>query len=355
MGKQKKIIHVDMDAFYVSVEIRDNPSLAGKPVAVGGRSDRRGVLSTCNYIARQFGVSSAMPTSVALRKCPNLVVVPGRMHVYQETSQIIRQVFKRFTDKIEPLSLDEAYLDVTDCELHQGSATLIAEQIRQEIFEATGLTASAGIAPIKFLAKIASDQNKPNGQFTITPNEILPFIKTMPLKKIPGVGKVTAEKLTNLGLSTGADIQQSNESFLAQHFGKYGYVLWNRCQGIDPRVVEVSRIRKSIGVERTFEKDISDLEILFKILNVSLLPELNKRCESKVGNRKLGKRGVKIKFSDFQQSTKELKYERIDEAVLQQLMIEALDRGNAKAVRLLGIHVGLSDQENDKHQLDLGF
>ena len=355
MSKQKKIIHVDMDAFYVSVEIRDNPELQGKAVAVGGRSDRRGVLSTCNYIARQFGVSSAMPTSLALKKCPNLIVVPGRMAVYQEVSQTIRQVFKRFTDKIEPLSLDEAYLDVTDCSLHRGSATLIAEQIRQEIYDATGITASAGIAPIKFLAKIASDQNKPNGQFTITPSEVLSFIKTMPLKKIPGVGKVTAEKLSQLGLNLGVDIQNSNESFLSQHFGKYGHVLWNRCQGIDNREVEVSRVRKSIGVERTFDQDISDIEILFNVLSVKLLPELTKRCEKKVVNRQLTKLGVKVKFSDFQQTTKEQKYQRIDETILRQLLCDALERGKGKAVRLLGVHVGLSDQEDEKHQLDLGF
>ena len=169
-----KIAHIDMDAYYCTIEVRDNPKLANHPVAVGGKSSRR-VLSTCNYIARQYGVSSAMPTSVALRKCPDLIVVPGRMSVYKETSQQIHEIFARYTDCIEPLSLDEAYLDLTDCPLHSGSATLIADEIRQSIFSATGLTASAGIAPLKFVAKVASDLNKPNGQCTIPPEQIWTF------------------------------------------------------------------------------------------------------------------------------------------------------------------------------------
>ncbi len=344
-----------MDAFYVSVEIRDNPNLEGKPVAVGGRSDRRGVLSTCNYIARQYGVSSAMPTSMALKKCPDLIVVPGRMEVYKKTSIIIRSVFNRFTDKIEPLSLDEAYLDVTDCALYKGSATLIAQQIRQEIYDATGLTASAGIAPIKFLAKIASDQNKPNGQFTITPNEIGNFIDHMPLRKIPGVGKVTSAKLTELGLETGADIKTSNEAFLAQHFGKYGHALWNRCHGIDNREVEVTRVRKSIGVERTFDQDIQETTALYDVLSSKLLPELTRRCTNNIKERRINKLGVKVKFKDFQLTTKEIKCDRIDERILQELLEEALVRGHGKSVRLLGVHIGLSDQEPEKNQLDLGF
>lgn len=191
----RKIVHIDMDAFYVSVEIRDNPSLANKPVAVGGKSDRRGVLSTCNYIARKYGVSSAMPTSVAKQKCPNLIVVPGRMDIYKAVSSQIKEIFELYTDKIEPLSLDEAYLDLTYSSKHKGSATLVAEEIRAEVYRKTKLTASAGIAPLKFLAKIASDQNKPNGQFTIAPEHVMDFIESLELRKIPGVGKVTQSKL----------------------------------------------------------------------------------------------------------------------------------------------------------------
>lgn len=347
----RKIAHIDMDAFYVSVEIRDNPGLQGKPVAVGGKSNRRGVLSTCNYIARKFGVSSAMPTGLAIRKCSDLVVVPGRMEVYQEVSAQIRSIFERYTDRIEPLSLDEAYLDLSECELHQGSATLIAKEIRDEIFKATQLTASAGIAPVKFLAKIASDQNKPNGQFTITPDEVDVFIETLLLKKIPGVGKVTNEKLLALGFETGGDIRQSEEQFLVERFGKFGRVLWARCQGIDEREVETTRIRKSVGVERTFAEDIAEFPALAEILHSKLLPELNRRSEKYLATRQIKKLGVKVKFQDFQLTTKEHKYHRIDESILLDLLREALERGHGKSVRLLGIHIGLSDEENDEDNI----
>lgn len=347
----RKIIHIDMDAFYVSVEIRDNPALANKPVAVGGKSDRRGVLSTCNYIARRYGVGSAMPTSMAKKKCPDLIVVPGRMAVYKEVSQQIRQIFERYTDKIEPLSLDEAYLDVTDSQLFQGSATLIAKQIRQDIFNATGLTASAGIAPIKYLAKIASDQKKPNGQFTLSPDDIIPFIETMPLKKIPGVGKVTAEKLRLHGFTTGADIRGSSDNYLQQHFGKFGNVIWQRCQGIDDREVQVSRIRKSVGVERTFEFDMTGFTALNEVMTDKLLPELIRRATPHLETRKMNKLGVKVKFNDFHQTTKEQKHHDIDLSVLQALLKEALTRGEGKSVRLLGIHIGLSVYQNVSEQI----
>lgn len=349
----RKIIHVDMDAFYVSVEIRDNPHLADKPVAVGGKSDRRGVLSTCNYIARQYGVSSAMPSAVALKKCPDLVIVPGRMAVYKETSQIIREVFERYTDKIEPLSLDEAYLDVTNLQLHQGSATLIAQEIRAEIYHATGLTASAGIAPLKFVAKIASDLNKPNGQCTISPDEIESFLENLSLRKIPGVGKVTAEKLTKLGFDTCGDIKASNEAFLVNKFGKYGQVLWRRSHGIDEREVQVTRVRKSVGVERTFEKDLKSPEAMNDILNEKLLPELINRASKYLETRKISKLGVKVKFNDFQQTTKEQTYTKIDSKLFSELLTQAVSRGNGKPVRLLGVHLGLADETINELQLGL--
>lgn len=342
-----------MDAFYVSVEIRDNPQLANKPVAVGGKSDRRGVLSTCNYIARQFGVSSAMPSAVALKKCPDLIIVPGRMAVYKETSQIIRNVFERYTDIIEPLSLDEAYLDVTDLALHNGSATLIAQEIRAEIYQATGLTASAGIAPLKFVAKIASDLNKPNGQCTIGPNDIDNFLENLSLRKIPGVGKVTAEKLKNLGFETCGDIRASNEAFLANNFGKYGQVLWHRSHGIDDREVQVTRIRKSVGVERTFEKDVESRQVMNDILTEKLIPELIKRAGKYLDSRKISKLGVKVKFNDFQQTTKEQAYTAIDTKLFSELLIEAVNRGNGKPVRLLGVHIGLADEAVNALQLGL--
>lgn len=352
---QKKIGHFDMDAFFVSVEIRDNPALANKPVAVGGQADRRGVLSTCNYIARKFGVSSAMPTSIAMQKCPNLIVIPGRMEVYKKVSNQIREIFERYTEKIEPLSLDEAYLDLSEATLHKGSATLIAQEIRAEIFKTTGLTASAGIAPLKFLAKIASDINKPNGQCTISPNEVMSFIEHLELRKIPGVGKVTQEKLHRLGLNTCGDVRRREERYLIEHFGKYGSVLWDRCHGVDDREIEVSRIRKSAGVERTFDKDIIEFEQLEKIMYEQLLPELERRSASYLKTRGMTKLGVKIKFNDFQQTTKEKRMNYIDPKVLRSLMCEALERGEGKAVRLLGLHIGLDSIECKAEQLLLAF
>ncbi|QBG35493.1 DNA polymerase IV [Litorilituus sediminis] len=352
---QKKIAHIDMDAYYVSIEIRDNPSLANKPVAVGGKSNRRGVLSTCNYIARQYGVSSAMPIGLALKKCPDLVVVQGRMEVYKETSQIIHSIFEKYTDKIEPLSLDEAYLDLSESSLHQGSATLIAQEIREEILKATGLTASAGIAPLKFVAKIASDLNKPNGQCTIVPENIWQFLETLPLKKIPGVGKVTFDKLKELGFETCGDIRRSDEGFLASKFGKYGHVLWKRSHGIDDREVQVSHIRKSVGVERTFEFDISEQSELESIIVDKLLPELRRRSSKYLETRAMSKLGVKVKFNDFQQTTKDQKASEISLDLLKVLLLEAMSRGKGKPVRLLGIHIGLKEPEENSVQLGLEF
>jgi DNA polymerase-4 len=352
--RQKKLIHVDMDAFYVSVEIRDNPELRGLPVAVGGKSDRRGVIATCNYEARKFGVRSAMATANALRECPQLVIVPGRMNVYKEVSQQIREIFERYTDLIEPLSLDEAYLDVTECDILHGSATLIAQEIRQEIFKKTGLTASAGIAPVKFLAKVASDENKPNGQFVITPDDVITFIEKMSLKKISGVGKVTLKKLNDIGLYTGQDIRNSSEMFLVNNLGNYGHVLWKRCQGVDERNVETSRVRKSVGVERTFNEDIIEYDDLKGLMNEKLIPELIKRSEKYLETRSISKLGVKVKFSDFVQTTKELKHSTMDVKVFEALLEEAVSRGNGKAIRLLGVHIGLNETSDEPvDQLEL--
>lgn len=344
-----------MDAFYVSVEIRDNPSLKGKPVAVGGASDRRGVLSTCNYIARKFGVSSAMPTVIAKQKCPNLVVVPGRMQAYREVSMQIRSVFEQYTDKVEPLSLDEAYLDLSECEVLKGSATRIAQQIRQNIYAKTRLTASAGIAPVKFLAKIASDINKPNGQFTIAPPQVNDFIATLDLKKIPGVGKVTADRLRLLGYKTGADVVESNLGFLTSHFGKFGQVLWDRCHGIDLREVEVSRVRKSVGVERTFSQNLSSFQELQTILFEKLVPELIKRAAPHLESRKMNRLGVKVKFHDFQITTKEQQHNEIDHDILCSLLKGAIERGKGKSVRLLGAHIGFAAEADAFTQLPLPF
>jgi DNA polymerase-4 len=351
----QKLIHIDMDAFFVSVEIRDRPELVNLPVAVGGSSKRRGVLSTCNYIAREFGVRSAMPTSVAMRKCPNLVLVPSRMAAYKEVSLHIREIFSRYTRIIEPLSLDEAYLDVTDCKLFKGSATLIAQDIRETIHRETGLTASAGISSLKFLAKVASDYNKPNGQFVITPSEVYSFIAELPLHKISGVGKVTFEKLKLLGLEYGRDIQAVDQSVINNNFGKFGQVLYQRCQGIDNRNVETTRVRKSVGVERTFPEDIDDLDMLRSMLTDKLIPELKRRSEKYLHERKISKLGVKVKFNDFHQTTKDFSYTNFDEEIFLDLLTEVVKRGDGKKVRLLGVHIGLSDIEAKSQQFELSL
>ncbi len=232
----RKIIHIDMDCFYAAVEMRDNPNFRSRPLAVGGHEKQRGVISTCNYEARKFGVRSAMPTAQALKLCPSLLVVPGRMQVYKEVSTHIRSIFSRYTHLIEPLSLDEAYLDVTDSTQCHGSATLIAEAIRRDIWNELQLTASAGVAPIKFLAKVASDMNKPNGQFVIPPEQVQSVIDTLPLQKIPGVGKVSLEKLNQAGLYVCQDVKNSDYRQLLKQFGRLGASLWQRSRGIDGRI-----------------------------------------------------------------------------------------------------------------------
>ena len=339
-----------MDAFFVSVEIRDRPELACLPVAVGGKLNSRGVLSTCNYIARDFGVRSAMPTSLALRLCPRLVLLPGRMEVYKQVSSQIREIFARYTQLIEPLSLDEAYLDVTDCCVHQGSATLIAQEICDTIHKELGLTASAGVAPIKYLAKVASDLDKPKGIYVIPPEEVDHFIDTMPLNKIPGVGKVTFEKLKSKQLVFGKDVKAFDRQTLLGNFGRLGQLLWQRCHGQDERSVITHRIRKSVGVERTFPEDIGDPSSLEDVLVSKLLPELKQRAAKHVLERGIQKLGVKVKFSDFQQTTKEFTFHNYDETMFIRLLHEAISRGDGKKVRLLGVHIGLNTETGQPQQ-----
>ncbi|WP_462164448.1 DNA polymerase IV [Pseudoalteromonas xiamenensis] len=345
----RKFIHIDMDCFYAAVEMRDNPALANVPMAIGGRS-HRGVLSTSNYLAREFGVRSAMSNYHAKKLCPDLVIVPGRMSVYKQVSQQIRAIFERYTDKIEPLSLDEAYLDVSACALFNGSATLIAQQIRADIERETGLTASAGIAPIKFLAKIASDENKPNGQFVIAPNQVADFIDSLPLKKIPGVGKVTHEKLLAMGLEFGRDVKALDELTLVRQLGKLGALLWRRCQGVDEREVVTERVRKSVGVETTFEVDISEPEVLKAILHEKLLPELIHRLTSVLETRSITKLGIKVKYHDFQQTTKECQFTSVHPPIFEELLSDILSKRINKPVRLLGVQVGLNDVDREKRR-----
>ncbi|MGL5701286.1 MAG: DNA polymerase IV, partial [Kluyvera sp.] len=293
----RKIIHIDMDCFFAAVEMRDNPALRDIPVAIGGSRVQRGVISTANYPARKFGVRCAMPTAMALKLCPHLTLLPGRFEAYREASNHIREIFSRYTSLIEPLSLDEAYLDVSDSTHCHGSATLMAQEIRQTIFNELALTASAGVAPVKFLAKIASDLNKPNGQFVLTPADVTAFLQTLPLAKIPGVGKVSAAKLESMGLRTCADVQKSDLAMLLKRFGKFGRVLWERSQGIDEREINNSRQRKSIGVERTLEEDIHDWADCEAIIE-RLYPELERRLAKVRPDLRVARQGVKLKFND---------------------------------------------------------
>lgn len=340
----RKIIHIDMDCFYAAVEMRDNPHLRNVPLAVGGHERQRGVLSTCNYEARKFGIRSAMPTGKALKLCPNLVVVPARMQVYKEASRHIHRIFQRYTDKIEPLSLDEAYLDVSDCSLLHGSATLIAEQIRKDIVNELQLTASAGIAPLKFLAKIASDMNKPNGQYVITPDSMMNEIKTLPLEKIPGVGKVSLERLHQFGLYTCQDVQNSVQRDLLLKFGKMGASLWKRSHGIDEREVVTERNRKSVGVERTFTHNISSFNECWDVIENRLFPELEKRVLHTNRSLLIAKQGIKIKFADFKQTTIEHNHHHLTLSFFRELLKEVLERQEGREIRLIGINVMLRDK-----------
>ncbi len=344
----KKIIHVDMDCFFAAVEMRDNPELRGVPIAVGGKSTQRGVLSTCNYQARQFGIRSAMSTAKAMQLCPQLIVVPGRMSAYKEASVAINQIFRRYTHLIEPLSLDEAYLDVTDCTLFQGSATYIAEQIRKDIFDELNLTASAGIAPIKFLAKIASDMNKPNGQFVIPPDKVVEVVTSLPLEKIPGVGKVTLEKLQKSGLFTCSDVLQCDQRELMVKFGKLGAMLWSRSHGIDEREVIVERNRKSVGVERTFEKNIQSYDECWQVIEQRLYPELERRLKKANGNNPISKQGIKMKFADFQQTTIEHIHNQLELDDFKLLLAGILTRQKGRQIRLLGLSVMLTPHEQQQ-------
>ena len=338
----RKFIHIDMDCFYAAVEMRDNPELRDIPIAVGGQS-KRGVLCTANYVARQYGVRSAMPNVQALKLCPHLKIISGRMSVYKEVSQQIRQIFERYTDKIEPLSLDEAFLDVTDCTQLHGSATLIANDIRAAIERETCLTASAGIAPVKFLAKIASDENKPNGYCVITPDEVKPFALKLDLKKIPGVGKVTLQKLHDLDLKTGQDVVDFPLPVLREHFGQMADVIWRRSQGIDERELTLERVRKSVGVEHTYEHDLTNLEQCTAKV-AGLYDELKTRLERNQLANRVNKLGVKIKFADFTATTVDQHGHDLDMGVFQALLEKGFARGQGKRVRLLGLNLGIADQ-----------
>jgi DNA polymerase IV len=266
MNSNRKIVHIDMDAFFASVEQRDKPDLRGKPVIVGGRPDSRGVVAACSYEARKFGVHSAMPCARAARLCPQAIFTRPRFSRYKEISSQVMAIFRDYTDLVEPLSLDEAFLDLTENHFNEPSASRLAERIRKQIVDTTGLTASAGVSCNKFLAKVASDMNKPNGITVIRPSEVLSFLATLPIGKFYGVGKATERKMERVGVKTGGDLRRFSQEELTFHFGKFGEYYYHICRGIDPRPVKNSRVRKSIGSETTMAEDILDMELIYDIL-----------------------------------------------------------------------------------------
>ena len=347
---QRKIIHVDADSFYASVEMREDPTLAGKPLAVGGSAKRRGVIATCNYAARKFGIRSAMPSSRALQLCPELIILPARFELYREVSRQFHQIFRDYTEAVEPLSLDEAYLDVSDCEEFQGSATLIAEDIRRRIREELNLTVSAGVAPNKFLAKVGSDWDKPDGCYTIAPSQVADFVRELPVSRINGVGAVTAAKLEKLGATTCGELQQIPLETLVRRFGKYGSRLADLAHGIDEREVKTSRIRKSISTENTYNNDMSDLNTMEQALSV-LLDELESRFHKIDEQYRAHKRFVKVKFDNFSQTTMEEVIPDNGEHWLNESAYHALLasawRRQARPVRLLGAGLRLEPLRND--------
>lgn len=343
----RKIIHVDMDAFYASVEQLDNPELRGKPIAVGG-SSARGVVSAASYEARKFGVRSAMSGAMARKLCPELIFVRTNFERYKEVSKQIRKIFFEYTDLVEPLSLDEAYLDVTENKKGNPSATMIAEEIRKKIKEKTGLNASAGIAMNKFVAKIASDINKPNGQKTIPPEEVEPFLENLDVKKFYGVGKVTKEKMYRLGIFTGKDLKGKSIEFLEENFGKSGGFYFNVVRGIHNSKVKPTRIQKSLAAEHTFSENISS-----EIFMLERLEEIAEEVERRLQKSKIAGKTVtlKIKYRDFTLQTrsktlplfiasKELILEAVTELLFQEKMKES--------VRLLGISISNLNNEKPK-------
>jgi len=345
----RKIIHIDMDCFYAAVEVKKDPSLKGKPLGIGGPAESRSVLCTASYEARKFGVRSAMPSSQAVRLCPQLILIPPDFESYKAESKKVREIFQRFTDQIEPLSLDEAYLDVTECKQFGGSATLIAQEIRRLIYTELNLTASAGIAPNKFLAKIASDWKKPNGQFVITPDEISAFVEKLPVEKIFGVGKVTAQKMHRLGLKTCADIQKISIPQLESWFGSRADELHDFAYGVDPRPVQTHWERKSLTVETTFNKDLQTYDEC-----AAFIPELYADWLQRINKDEYKERiksiVVKLKFFDFKGTTHEEAIHHFPTEDDFYRLLETAWRRRASPVRLLGIGVHMGDRSQPRRE-----
>lgn len=349
----RKIIHIDMDAFYASVEQRDFPELRGKPIVVGG-GGMRGVVAAASYEARRYGVRSAMPSVTAQRLCPNLIFVKHRFDVYHEVSNQIRAIFLSYTDLVEPLSLDEAYLDVTEPKRGPQSATLIAEAIRKEIFEQTQLTASAGVSYCKFLAKVASDINKPNGLKVILPHEAFDFLSELPIQKFHGVGKVTANKLERMGIRNGAHLRELSEIDLVKRFGKAGRYYYRIVRGEDTRIVNPNRIRKSIGAERTYSENISDPAVM----KAKLDPLVDKIFAYMKEKHNFGRTiTLKMKTPEFQTFTRSRSFStevrQVDK--IREVIHALLDENISEIgeVRLLGMSISNLEREQDGEGIQL--
>lgn len=347
LNSNRKIIHIDMDAFYASVEQMDNPELIGKPIAVGG-SENRGVVAAASYEARKFGVRSAISGVLARKYCPELIFVRPRFERYKEISTQIHKIFRDYTDLIEPLSLDEAYLDVTQNKKGNPSASLLAQEIRNRIYNEVGLTASAGISINKFVAKIASDYNKPNGQKTVTPEEVIPFLEVLPIRKFYGVGKVTTEKMYQLGIFTGLELKKQSLEFLEKHFGKSGSYYYHVVRGIHNSEVKSSRIAKSVAAEHTFDVNLSSEIFMLEQLEI-IANSLERRLKKHNVSGKTVT--LKIKYSDFTQQTrsKTLPYFIADKGLILEAVKELLYQERMKnSVRLLGISMSNLNTEVKK-------
>jgi DNA polymerase-4 len=345
----RKIIHLDMDCFYAAIELRERPELAGHPIAVGGGSPR-GVVTTCNYEARRFGVRSAMPGFKARELCPELIFLPVRFDLYRAESAKIRQILLSYTPLVEPLSLDEAYLDVTELDRY---AWDIARELRARIYGATKLTSSAGIAQNKMLAKIASEWRKPNGQFAILPHEVEAFMQELPVSKLPGVGPKSAEKFASLGIHTCNDLQKLSLAELVGRFGRWGQELYGLCRGQDDRLVEPNRIRKSLSNECTYSQNLISLDQC-RVAMDELISELQAELQTKASERQIRKAFVKVKFSDFTRTTKECVSSCPTRETFQALLGEAYTRGG-RSVRLLGVGVRFEEKEEEPLQSLMAF
>ncbi len=352
MQAVRKIIHVDMDAFFASVEQRDEPSYRGKPIVVGGSPEKRGAIAAASYEARKFGIHSAMPSRIALQKCPEVIFVKPRFEVYRAVSEQIREIFYRYTDLVEPLSLDEAYLDVTVNHQKITSATVIAQEIKNCIYKETGLTASAGVSINKFLAKMASGMNKPDGLFLIPPEEAVAFVEKLPIEKFHGIGRVTASKMHRLGILVGADLKQWREEALVQRFGRVGQFYYRIARAQDDRPVNPNRIRKSIGTEKTFDKDLDDFPTLCTELE-KIARKLKERLDGK--NTRARTITLKIRYADYHLITRRrtLAFPTSDEMLIfsqaQELLLSTVNL-SGKKVRLLGISISNLGDEDENTQ-----